>query len=86
MSIYLLELSLQGPEGYIKVLSYMGNCWFQAGLALLIWSLMHHLLSGVRFLLLDIDKGVTLQAARRSAWLVNLCAPVLALLYLWWVL
>lgn len=84
--IYLLELSLQGPEGYIKVLSYIGNCWFQAGLALLIWSLMHHLLSGVRFLLLDIDKGVTLQAARRSAWLVNLCAPVLTLLYLWWVL
>ena len=84
--IYLLELSLQGPAGYEKALSYLNNCWFQAGLALLLWSFMHHLLSGIRFLLIDIDKGVTLPVARSSAWLVNLGAPALTLLYLWWIL
>lgn len=84
--IYLLDLSLQGPSGYEKTLSYLNNCWFEAGLALVIWSFMHHLLSGIRFLLIDIDKGVTLGAARSSAWLVNLSAPVLTLLYLWWIL
>jgi succinate dehydrogenase / fumarate reductase cytochrome b subunit len=84
--IYLLDLSLQGPSGYEKTLSYLNNCWFEAGLALVIWSFMHHLLSGIRFLLIDIEKGVTLRAARRSAWLVNLSAPLLTLLYLWWIL
>ena len=84
--IYLLDLSLQGPSGYEKTLSYLNNCWFEAGLALVIWSFMHHLLSGIRFLLIDIEKGVTLRAARSSAWLVNLSAPVLTLLYLWWIL
>ena len=84
--IYLLDLSLQSPAGYEKTISYINNCWFEAGLGLVVWSFMHHLLSGIRFLLIDIDKGVTLQAARSSAWLVNLCAPVMTLLYLWWIL
>jgi len=84
--IYLLDLSLQSPEDFEKALSYINNCWFEAGLVLIIWSFMHHLLSGIRFLLIDIDKGVTLAIARRSAWLVNLCAPVLALACLWWIL
>jgi len=84
--IYLLDLSLQGPEGFEKALGYINNFWFEAGLVLVIWSFMHHLLSGIRFLLIDIEKGVTLQQARRNAWLVNVCAPVLTLAYLWWIL
>ena len=84
--IYLLDLSLQGPGGFERALVYVNNCWFEAGLVLVIWSLMHHLLSGIRFLLIDIEKGVTLQQARRSAWLVNLCAPALALAYSLWIL
>ena len=84
--IYLLDLSLQSPESFEKALSYLNNCRIEAGLVLIIWSFMHHLLSGIRFLLIDIDKGVTLAVARRSAWLVNLCAPVLTLACLWWIL
>jgi succinate dehydrogenase / fumarate reductase cytochrome b subunit len=84
--IYLLDLSLQSPGGFEKALTYLNNCWFEAGLVLVVWSFIHHLLSGIRFLLIDIEKGVTLQAARRSAWLVNLCAPALTLACLWWVL
>ena len=84
--VYLLDLSLQSPAGYQKAQSYLDNCWIEAGLALVIWSLLHHLLSGIRFLLLDIDKGVALPVARSSAWLVNLAAPVLTLAYIWWVL
>ncbi|MDE2090071.1 MAG: succinate dehydrogenase, cytochrome b556 subunit, partial [Gammaproteobacteria bacterium] len=40
---------------------------------LLAWALVHHLLAGLRFLLIDVDMGVQLRAARISAWLVNLC-------------
>jgi succinate dehydrogenase / fumarate reductase cytochrome b subunit len=35
-----------------------------------LWSLVHHLFAGIRFLLLDIDIGIGRQAATRSAWLV----------------
>jgi succinate dehydrogenase / fumarate reductase cytochrome b subunit len=84
--IYLLELSLQGPAGFARAHVTVQNGWFEAGFTLIAWSLLHHLLSGIRFLLIDIEKGVTLQQARRSAWLVNLCAPVLTLACIWWIL
>jgi succinate dehydrogenase / fumarate reductase cytochrome b subunit len=84
--IYLLELSLQGPGGFGKALAMVQNGWFKAGFILLLWSLLHHLLSGIRFLLIDIELGVTLQQARRSAWLVNMLAPVMTLACSWWLL
>jgi len=34
------------------------------------WALAHHLLAGIRYLLLDLDLGVDRAAARRSAWIV----------------
>jgi succinate dehydrogenase / fumarate reductase cytochrome b subunit len=37
----------------------------------LVWALIHHLLAGIRFLLLDMDVGLTKASARRGAWLVH---------------
>jgi succinate dehydrogenase / fumarate reductase cytochrome b subunit len=84
--IYLLDLSLRGPAGFDRALVIVQNCWFEAGFTLICWSLLHHLLSGIRFLLIDIEQGVTLQQARRSAWLVNSLAPALTLACSWWIL
>jgi succinate dehydrogenase / fumarate reductase cytochrome b subunit len=84
--IYLLDQSLQGSGGSDKALATVQNGWFEAGFTLLVWSLLHHLLSGIRFLLIDIEQGITLQQARRSAWLVNILAPVLTLACIWWIL
>jgi len=85
-AIYLLDLSLRGPDSYEDALSWLQNCWVEAGLILIVWSLLHHLLSGMRFLFIDLGKGVTLQLARRSAWLVNIAAPVITLACMWWLL
>jgi succinate dehydrogenase / fumarate reductase cytochrome b subunit len=85
-AIYLLDLSLRGPDGYEEALSWLQNCWVEAGLVLIVWSLLHHLLSGIRFLLIDVEKGVSLQQARSSAWLVNIAAPVITLACMWWLL
>ena len=84
--IYLLDLSLQGPAGFDEASRYLQAGWLRIGSALIAWSLFHHLLSGIRFLLLDIEAGMGLRVARRSAWLVNLLGLLLALAYLWWVL
>ena len=83
--IYLLDLSLQGPEGYAQAIAMLGNDWLRLGSAAIAWSLFHHLLSGIRFLLIDIEAGVDLKQARTSAWLVNFAGSVLTLVYLWWL-
>ena len=49
---------------------------------LLVWSFSHHLLAGIRHLLLDIEIGVQRAQARTSAWLVNLGALLLTAIYL----
>ena len=72
--VYLLALSLQGPAGYALAMDRLGSLPVQILLILLAWSLFHHLLAGIRHLLLDIHIGVEKRAARRSAWLVNLAA------------
>lgn len=82
LSLYLLQSSLQGPQGYERVAGLFGH-WAVKALALLfIWALAHHVLAGVRHLLSDIDRGSHLPAARTSAWLVNCGAVVIALLSL----
>jgi succinate dehydrogenase / fumarate reductase, cytochrome b subunit len=71
-TIHLLDLSVQSPEGYAEVIALFDTWYAKCGLIVLIWSLAHHLLAGIRHLLSDIDVGSRLPAARRSAWLVNL--------------
>jgi succinate dehydrogenase / fumarate reductase cytochrome b subunit len=84
--VYLLDLSLQGPEGFATARNYLQSHWLRLGSAVLVWSLFHHLLSGIRFLLIDTGTGVGLPQARRSAWVVNIAGIALALAYLGWVL
>jgi succinate dehydrogenase / fumarate reductase cytochrome b subunit len=85
LNLLLLDISLQGPEGYADAIAILGNCWLRLGSAAIAWSLFHHLLSGIRFLFIDIEAGVTLKKARTSAWLVNFTGLVLTLAYVWWI-
>lgn len=80
LCIYLLGLSLQGPHGYARVTDLFGNTACKIIALIFIWALTHHLLAGLRHLLSDIDVGSHLGSARRSAWLVNCSAVVIALL------
>jgi len=79
-TIYLLDRSVQSPEGYAEVIALFDRWFAKCGLILLIWSLTHHMLAGIRHLLSDIDVGSLLPAARRSAWTVNLIGLAVALL------
>lgn len=83
---WLLDLSLQGPHGYARAVELLQPAWVRLGSALIAWSLFHHLIAGFRFLLIDIHIGVSLPAARFSAWMASVAALLLALLYAWWVL
>lgn len=79
-TIYLLDLSVQSPEGYAEVIALFDRWYAKCGFILLIWSLTHHLLAGIRHLWSDIDVGSLLPAARRSAWIVNLTGVAVAFL------
>jgi len=79
----LLETSLSGSEGYASVMS-LSLPALLVGL-FVIWGLFHHLFSGIRFLLIDLDIGVDRATARGSAAAV-LAAGVVAtilLLVIW---
>jgi succinate dehydrogenase / fumarate reductase cytochrome b subunit len=84
--VYLLDLSLRDADGFGRALAWLLSPWFRLGSVILVWSLFHHLFSGVRYLLIDIETGVELRRARASAWLVNIAGVAAALLYLGWVL
>ncbi len=78
--IYLLDLSLSGAEGYADSTALFGNLLVKLILFLFLWGLMHHLLAGIRYLLIDIDIGVEKPLFRQTAWGVIVVAPVLALI------
>ena len=77
--IYLLGLSVEGPQGFQQVRSLVEQPVWRSVFILMAWFLAHHLFAGIRFLLIDIDIGVDVSASRRGAWLV-LVAGVLVML------
>ncbi|PLC54122.1 succinate dehydrogenase, cytochrome b556 subunit [Pollutimonas nitritireducens] len=79
-SIYLLDLSLDGPDAYQQAMALLDSLPIRCLAILFAWALGHHLLAGVRHLLSDIDIGSRLAGARRSAWIVNCISPLLAVL------
>lgn len=83
LAAFLLDLSLQGPAGFEQAARWLAAPGTRVVEFLIGWSLAHHLLAGVRFLLIDVGVGVEKRPARATALLVNLAAPLLALLVLW---
>ncbi|MEO9135080.1 MAG: succinate dehydrogenase, cytochrome b556 subunit [Casimicrobiaceae bacterium] len=75
----LLARSLQGPESYADVTRLFGHPVVKVVAILWIWALAHHLLAGLRHMLMDVDVGSLLKPARRSAWTVNIAGVVIAL-------
>ena len=79
-SIYFLQLSLTNSDGFTEVLNYLSSPIIKLGLILLTWSFVHHLLAGFRFLLIDQNIGVSLSAARKTAWFVVFAAVIVTLI------
>jgi succinate dehydrogenase / fumarate reductase, cytochrome b subunit len=78
--IYLLDLSLTGKAGFAAAADLFDNGLIKLLLFLFLWGLMHHLLAGIRYLLIDIDIGVDKPLFRQTAWAVIGTAPLLALI------
>jgi len=77
--IYLLSLSLRDEQGYAEVQALFGSAAVKLLGILMGWALAHHVLAGLRFLLIDLKVGVERETFKRNAWMVN-ALSVLALL------
>lgn len=83
LGAFLLDLSLQGQVGFEQAAALLASPLLRMVQIVLAWSIIHHALAGIRFLLIDVDVGVLKPTARASALAVNITAPLLALLFLW---
>ena len=69
------------PQGYVQLLEFFHQPWVRLGLFVVVWAFAHHFFAGLRFLLIDLDIGVSKQAEVRSAWLVQVAGLAVALIY-----
>jgi len=70
VSLYLLQLSVESETSYSSISSLMLYPLSRFFILLVIWSFVHHLLTGVRFLLIDIDLFLEKPSIKYSSWAV----------------
>jgi succinate dehydrogenase / fumarate reductase, cytochrome b subunit len=69
--LYLLDTSLQSEQGFEYVrMQYLAMPLVKAGMLVFVWAYCHHFCAGIRYLFLDLDKGVDLRTARLTSWIV----------------
>jgi succinate dehydrogenase / fumarate reductase cytochrome b subunit len=75
-ALYALQTSLEGPAGFEEIRASLASGVGRVAMLLALWVIVQHLYSGIRHLLMDVDVGIELAAARRAAWL-TLAASVI---------
>ena len=75
--LFLLDRSLSSEAGFASIQRYLGFTLVKLSLLVLVWAYCHHLCAGIRFLLLDLDKGVDKASARASSIAVLVLSLVL---------
>lgn len=78
--LWLFQSSLTSPETFASFQSVVGNPLVKIILLGLIWLYMHHFCAGIRYLLLDLHKGIDLESARLSSKIVFAVSIALTLI------
>jgi succinate dehydrogenase / fumarate reductase cytochrome b subunit len=69
--LYLLDASLASEQGFERIHGhYLQLPLVKLALLIFVWAYAHHFCAGIRFLFLDIDKGVNLRPARLTSAIV----------------
>jgi succinate dehydrogenase / fumarate reductase cytochrome b subunit len=68
--IYLLRGSLSSAETFDAYRAVIAHPLIKLVLIGLLWAYLHHFCAGIRFLFLDVHKGLELQTARATAKIV----------------
>ena len=78
--LWLFQSSLASPETFAVFKSVVGNPLVKLILFGLLWLYLHHFCAGIRYLLLDLHKGIDLASARLSSKIVFAVSIALALI------
>lgn len=84
--LYLLDLSLSGPQGFEQATEICDGFFFTLLSIVCLWALVHHFFAGIRFLLIDIDIGVDKPAALKGAKTVFIVEAIVMLPIIGWLL
>lgn len=68
--LYALGRSLASAEGYAAVAAAAGSLPLRLLLLLVLWAFAHHLLAGLRYLVMDAGYGEGRATGRATAWAV----------------
>lgn len=79
--LFLLDRSLASESGFESVKRYASHPLVKIALLVLIWSYCHHFCAGIRFLFLDIHKGIEKETARLTSIVVIVAGLALAALF-----
>ena len=81
--LWMLDRSLSSEAAFEKIKHYAGLWPVKLALLVLVWAYSHHFCAGIRYLFLDLDKGVEKETARLTSWLVYAASFVLTAFLGW---
>jgi succinate dehydrogenase / fumarate reductase cytochrome b subunit len=86
--LYLLDTSLASEQGFAHVRDdYLASPVAKLAILAFAWAFAHHFCAGLRFLLLDLNKGIDLPQERYSSYAVFAASLLITLFVgwrLWW--
>jgi len=80
VGLYALQQSLGSADAFASLKSLFAHPLGKFVLIGLAWAYIHHFCAGIRFLLLDLDKGIELKPARQSSLIVLVVGIALTLI------
>jgi succinate dehydrogenase cytochrome b subunit len=80
LGLYALQQSLGSADAFASLKSFFSNPLAKLVLIGLVWAYLHHFCAGVRYLLLDLDRGIELKPARQSSVIVLVVSLALTLI------
>jgi succinate dehydrogenase / fumarate reductase, cytochrome b subunit len=79
--LFMLDRSLASEGDFAYVRYYIGVPVVKLALLALIWAFCHHFCAGIRYLFLDLDKGVDKQTSRITAVMVLVASIALTVFF-----
>jgi len=68
--LWMLDRSLSSEAEFNQIKHYAGLAPVKLALLVLVWAYCHHFCAGIRYLFLDLDKGVDKATSRLTSWIV----------------